>query len=308
MLSTGFADAPVSRSLAYTLVATSILASITDTKHYFYIQIDPHLWRYHQLWRIFSYQLCYTNSTEVLFAAMTVYNMRVIERLWGSRKYAVSTSAIELPCRDWMCGSRSADERQSFVALSFILTTLLPPLLLALILRPLSLNTFNYLPAGPTPLIFSLLAQYHAIIPHVYKYRIAATSFISLSRSPTPNPPRPFTGLTFSDKSYVYLPAIQLALSQFPGSLLCATVGWIVGYSWRNEVLPGRVTRWRVPGWVVGEKKVKRGEDFEGLRRRLETEGREDAAATGSDGRLGGEVGRRRTLGRQLVDQFRGAF
>jgi hypothetical protein len=89
MLSTGFTNAPISRSLAYGIVAASILASIADTKHYFYIQVDPHLWRYHQLWRIFTYQLCYTNSTEVLFAAMTIYNMRVIERLWGSRKYAV---------------------------------------------------------------------------------------------------------------------------------------------------------------------------------------------------------------------------
>jgi membrane associated rhomboid family serine protease len=89
MLSSSFSDAPVSRSLAYLLVGASILASITDTKHYFYIQVDPHLWRYHQLWRLLTYQLCYTNSTEVLFAAMTLYNMRVIERLWGSRKYAV---------------------------------------------------------------------------------------------------------------------------------------------------------------------------------------------------------------------------
>ena len=92
MLSTGFTDAPVSRSLAYGIVAASILVSITDAKHYFYIQVDPHLWRYHQLWRVLTYQLCYTNSTEVLFAAMTIYNMRVIERLWGSRKYAVSLS------------------------------------------------------------------------------------------------------------------------------------------------------------------------------------------------------------------------
>jgi hypothetical protein len=89
MLSTGFTDAPVSRSLVYGIVATSILVSITDAKHYFYIQVDPHLWQYHQIWRVFIYQLCCTNSTEVLFAAMTFYNMRVIERLWGSRKYAV---------------------------------------------------------------------------------------------------------------------------------------------------------------------------------------------------------------------------
>ncbi|KAF8863929.1 hypothetical protein BDZ45DRAFT_72190 [Acephala macrosclerotiorum] len=276
MLSTGFADAPVSRSLAYGIVAASILASITDTKHYFYIQVDPHLWSYYQIWRIFTYQLCYTNSTEVLFAAMTVYNMRVIERLWGSRKYA------------------------SFILLSFLFTAIIPPILLSLVLRPLSFNTFNYLPAGSTPLIFAILAQYHAVIPHVYKYRIAA------SAAPPTN--EPFVGLTFSDKSYVYLPAVQLSLSQFPGSLLCAFVGWVVGYSWRNEVLPVAMMRWRIPGWMVGIAPRKRGEDFEAMRRRLEGENTNSAMATGSDGRHGAEAGRRRTLGRQLLDQFRGAF
>lgn len=276
MLSTGFTDAPVTRSLAYGIVAASILVSVTDVKHYFYIQVDPHLWRYHQIWRIFIYQLCYTNSTEVLFAAMTLYNMRVIERLWGSRKYA------------------------SFIILSYCFTTILPPLLLALILRPLSFNNFNYLPAGLTPLIFAILAQYHAAIPNIYKYRIAASTATSTTE--------PFVGLTFSDKSYIYLPAIQLSLAQFPGSFLCAVVGWIVGYGWRNDVLPGAVTRWRVPGWVVGMKGQKRAEDFEAMRRRLEGENTNGALATGSDGRHGGEVGRRRTLGRQLLDQFRGAF
>lgn len=75
-------------------------------------------------------------------------------------------------------------------------------------------------------------------------------------------------------------------------------------------MLPGSFTRWRVPGWVVGMKTRKRTEDFEEMRRRLEGEGRnaDGVAATGSDGRLGGDVGRRRTMGRQLLDQFRGAF
>ena len=184
--------------------------------------------------------------------------------------------------------------------LSFVLTTFIPPILLAVFIRPLSFNSFNYLPAGPTALTFAVLAQYYAAVPHIYKYRLAASS------SPPVNPNEPFFGLTLSDKSYTYLPAIQLLLSQFPGSVLCAVVGWIVGYSWRNEVLPGSVMRWRVPGWIVGVKGRKRGEDFEGLRRRLEGEN-SGATATMSDGRPAGEV-RRRTMGRQLIDQFRGAF
>jgi hypothetical protein len=138
------------------------------------------------------------------------------------------------------------------------------------------------------------------VIPHVYKYRVAASA-----AAPTTEP---FVGLTFSDKSYVYLPACQLALSQFPGSFLCAVVGWVVGHSWRNEVLPVAMISWRIPGWMVGIAPRKRGEDFEAMRRRLEGENTNAAMATGSDGRLGGEAGRRRTLGRQLIDQFRGAF
>ena len=89
MLSSSFTDTPVSRILVFGLVIASLLASILDIKHYFYIQVDLHLWRYHQLWRVLSYQFCYTNSTEVLFGAMTLYNLRIIERLWGSRKFAV---------------------------------------------------------------------------------------------------------------------------------------------------------------------------------------------------------------------------
>jgi len=84
-----FTNAPVTRSLVLGTVALSITASLFDIKHYFYISVGTHIWRYRQLWRIFTYQLCYTNSSEVLFAAMALYNVRSIEQLWGSRKYAV---------------------------------------------------------------------------------------------------------------------------------------------------------------------------------------------------------------------------
>lgn len=91
-----FANTPVTRSLVLGLVSSSIGASIFDIKHYFYILVDPQILRYRQTWRMLTYQLCYTNSSEVLFAAMALYQMRVVECMWGSRKYAVSLS----PCRD----------------------------------------------------------------------------------------------------------------------------------------------------------------------------------------------------------------
>jgi len=267
MLTSGFTNAPVSKVLLFSVVASSVLVSISDTKYLFYIQVVPHLWRYRQAWRVLLWQGCYTNSTEVLFAAMTFYNLRIIERLWGSRKFA------------------------SFLFSTLPYTTILPPVLLALVIRPLTFNHVNYLPAGPTAIIFALLAQYHAAIPHMYKYKVA-TAF-------------PQDGLLFSSKSFTYLLAFQLALSQLPGSAISAVIGWCVGYAWRSEILPG-AARWRVPGWVMREKR--QGEGFEGLRRRMEGE-EAMAAASGVEGRRDGREGRqRRTLGTQILDQFRGAF
>ena len=89
MLSSGFTNAPVTQILIIATVVTASLASITDTKYYFWIQPRPHLFDYWQFWRLLTWQFCYTNSTEVLFAAMTLYQLRVIERLWGSKKFAV---------------------------------------------------------------------------------------------------------------------------------------------------------------------------------------------------------------------------
>ena len=289
-----FTNAPVSRTLVVGLVAGSVAVSLLDIKHYFYILVDTHIWKYHQTWRTLIYQLCYTNSSEVLFASMTLYNMRIVERMWGSRKYAVRNYTRVQKM------AANSNTLQSFLVVTTLLTSILPPAILALFLRPVTAGLFNYLPAGPTPIIFAVLAQYHAMIPHIYKYRLA------MSASPPSNDQ--FVGLTFSDKSYRYLLAIQLALFQWPGSLLGAAVGWVVGYSWRNDLLPGAVTRWRIPGWMVGIRSQKRTREFEGLRQRLEGENSSSATATGVQGPVDGDAGRRRPLGQQVLDQIRGAF
>lgn len=173
-------------------------------------------------------------------------------------------------------------------------TLLLPPLALIL-LRPLTFNRVNILPSGPTPLLFALLAQYHAAIPTIYKYRLVTSSS-------TTQPPS--SSITLTDKSLIYLLAAQLALSSLPGSVIGAVVGWAVGVAWRAEVGPAWWARWRCPGWVVGEAGGRRGEGIEGLRARLEGE---SGRASGREGG-GGEGTRRRGLGRGILDQFRGAF
>lgn len=130
------------------------------------------------------------------------------------------------------------------------------------------------------------------MVPHMYKLRMALTN------SP-PSSAGDAQGLIFSDKSLRYGLALQLALFQWPGSLLGAATGWIVGLAWRGDVLPGAVTRWRLPGWVVGARAEGRSGEFEGLRRRLEGESG-GARATGVRGEDEGEAARRRTLGTVL--------
>lgn len=221
---------------------------------------------------------------------MTLYQLRIIERLWGSRKLAVS-SAISKQSQDPALMSPL-----SFLILIFPLLALLPPLLLALVLRPLTFSTANYLPAGPTPILFALLAQYHEAIPQVYKYRIAAghENFLSLT-----------------DKTATYVPALHVALAGLPGSAVAAAVGWLVGLAYRNEVLPGVMTRWRLPERLLNKDARGRNgtgstpEGYESLRRRMQEESQPEGRASSREERA---EGRRRTLGGIVLDQFRGRF
>jgi membrane associated rhomboid family serine protease len=89
MLASGFTNAPITQLLLLGVVGSAIIASLTDTKYFLWIEVRPHLLDYWQYWRLLTWQLAYTNSAEVLFAAMAFYQLRVIERLWGSRKFAV---------------------------------------------------------------------------------------------------------------------------------------------------------------------------------------------------------------------------
>ncbi|KAH8636127.1 hypothetical protein IG631_07961 [Alternaria alternata] len=211
----------------------------------------------------------------------------------------------------FVCKGVPGEEATSFLLSTLPYTTLLPPLLVTFVLRPLTFGAINYLPAGPTPILFALLANYYAAIPYTYRYKISPWS---APTSPSPSSTQSNTqslsalwsrSLTLTSKSLSYLPPLQLALSQFPGSLVAAAVGWGVGTAYRRDVLPG-ASRWRVPGWMVGEEK-KGG--FEGLRARLDAEREREGGGAGlATGILAedGQARQRRTLGDMVAEQFRG--
>ncbi|KAL4782844.1 hypothetical protein BJX76DRAFT_276536 [Aspergillus varians] len=263
MQTSGLSNTPVTKILLIYIIAASIALSIFDIKHLPAIYVSPHLFPYGQFWRCLIWQVAgFANSTEALFAALLAYHLRVVERGWGSKKVA------------------------TFLLSTLPYTTLLAPLLLTLVLRPLTFGKINHLPSGPTASIFALLAQYHASIPSTYRYTISTSSSSTTTPSPsetstaTPNqshnqnsnanstqqPTDPASSqaslkktltISLTDKSTTYLIAAQLALSQFPYMLLPSAIGWIVGVAWRGDLLPlvagSGSAGWRVPGWVLGE-------------------------------------------------------
>jgi membrane associated rhomboid family serine protease len=238
----GFTHTPTTRALILTHILLSTLASITSSKHLLPLKPTPHLWPYLQFSRIFTYQFASTSAVEVLVTTVLLYQFRVLERVWGSRKYT------------------------SLMVVVGLLNMLVVPGLCVL-LKLGSLGSYNYVPAGLTGCVFAGLAAWTDEIPRLYRYKI-----LTPTRSATTAGDAP--GVVLSDKSTTYLLAAQLALCQFPYQIMPAAVGWVLGSAWCGDLLPARMGRWRVPGWVVGDsrKKGRRGE-YEGLRRRLEEEG-----------------------------------
>jgi Eukaryotic integral membrane protein (DUF1751) len=237
----GFTHTPVTRFLILASIALSTIVSITDNKHLLPIKPTPHLWPYLQFSRLLTYQTAFTSATEVLVSTALLYQFRVLERLWGTRKYA------------------------SFVAVVYWVNVVLMPVT-CLVLKIFTFGAYNYIPSGLVGVVFACLAAWREDIPRLYHYKILTGSASEQRQDPP--------GVVLSDKSTAYLLAAQLALSQFPFQLMPAAVGWIVGSAWMGELLPGRLGRWRIPAWVVGEsaKSKERGQ-YEGLRRRLEEEG-----------------------------------
>ena len=272
----GFSHTPVTRALILTSILLSILASTLSIQHLLPLKPTPHLWPYLQLSRFLTYQVAYTSSAELLFSTVLVYQFRVLERLWGSRKFA------------------------SYLAVMFWMNLLLTPVLVVL-LKLGTLGWYNYLPAGCTGMVFGLLAAWAEEVPRIYRYKIV-TGTPSSGGQEAP-------GIVLSDKSTTYLLAAQLALSQFPHSILPAAVGWTVGTAWMSELLPGGLGRWRIPAWVVGasSKRKERGQ-YEGLRRRLEEEGSSaDGMRNVTERVASAEGNARRGFGSRFVGYFTGS-
>jgi membrane associated rhomboid family serine protease len=82
-----------------TLSLSTFLVGLFDTKHYFHLQLVPHLSRHHQYWRLISHHLAFINSSDLFVGELVLYHCGVgVERRWGSAKYAVCISFSLIIC------------------------------------------------------------------------------------------------------------------------------------------------------------------------------------------------------------------
>ncbi|KAF5371203.1 hypothetical protein D9758_004096 [Tetrapyrgos nigripes] len=185
-----FEYAPFTKGLIISLGLTSILAGIFDVKHYFHLQLVPHISRHHQYWRLIAHNVAFSNSSDLFIGELILYHVGVqIERHFGTRKFA------------------------SFALMSTVLSILLEFLSLMLFYRV----GLNYIPAGPFALLFSILYQYSRIIPSVYSFRLF--------------------GVPLNNKSFNYLLAVHLTVSNLPGSLVVALIGIFTGQIYRSDLV-----------------------------------------------------------------------
>ncbi|KAF8514861.1 hypothetical protein BU17DRAFT_76978 [Hysterangium stoloniferum] len=185
-----FANAPVTKGMMLGLGATSLLSALFAIKPYFHLQLIPHMSRHHQYWRLISHHLACTNSSELFITQLILYNSSVIiERQFGSVKYA------------------------SFITVSAVVSSTISFICL------LALQRFglNYIPAGPISILFSILYQYHRLVPSAYTFQISV--------------------LKASNKYFLYVLGLQVIISQMPGSVVAACVGILAGQVYRADML-----------------------------------------------------------------------
>ncbi|CAK5263131.1 unnamed protein product [Mycena citricolor] len=144
-LTMSFEYAPVSKGLILSLALSTVFVGVFDVKHYFHLQLVPHVSHHHQYWRLATHHLAFASSSDLFVAVLTLYNVSVqIERNFGSLKFA------------------------SFVLISTMLSTILEFVALILFHRA----GLAQIPAGPIALIFSIIYQWSRIVPHSYQFRI----------------------------------------------------------------------------------------------------------------------------------------
>ncbi|KAF7505458.1 hypothetical protein GJ744_000785 [Endocarpon pusillum] len=158
MQTSGFSSTPTTLVLLLLCTTISLLASITSTKHHLALYPYPQLYPYLQLQRVVTHQLGHSSSTDLLFSSVLLYQLRVLERALGTRKFV------------------------SFVLMSGGWEAVVAPLVLTGVVRPLSWGAWDHIPAGMTAVVMAALAVWAVEVPRLWRWELVVPSFAAMRR------------------------------------------------------------------------------------------------------------------------------
>ncbi|KIM21968.1 hypothetical protein M408DRAFT_333168 [Serendipita vermifera MAFF 305830] len=145
-----FHNGPITKALMIGIGVNTLAAGAFQYKHFFRLQLVPHITKHHQFWRLLSYQLAFPNSSNLFITQIILYNASIaLERIFGSRKFG------------------------SFVFVSSFVSTCLTVVSM-MVATSFGVNTSF---SGPISLLFSILYSYSRTVPSAYRYSIMGATF-----------------------------------------------------------------------------------------------------------------------------------
>ncbi|KAK0539874.1 hypothetical protein OC842_000758 [Tilletia horrida] len=274
----GFADAPLTKGLLIVTCLLPLFANLLQLKPYAHFQLVPHVLRQGQYWRLVTFPLCYTNSSEVLLSALLMYRSgRTVERIFGTPKYAafllltlVLQAAIVTGCM--LAALRAPSDGW----LVFLL--------------PAVWRKQGRLPGGPFGLVAALAHQHAQLVPDLWLVKMGPA--------------------LVGDRALDWVLLAILSISQAEGSFLLCAAGVITSVLYASR-LPGlkALRRIRLPSilyrvlgkigtpWIGSTRMPQRSSRAEPRRRRTRAqrnaervlrEGPPPAAGTPAGGGAGG--------------------
>eukprot|EP00126_Sphaerothecum_destruens_P002034 Sdes_comp15480_c0_seq1m4399 len=206
-LQSGFMSSPLTKSLLIISSSSTLLANFGPFRFGLFSLHLPSIFHGFQLWRILSYPFVYSTTSEFLLSSLLLYNFRVFERIYGSEKYF------------------------AFLVSSFLCSTLFHLLFVSLLSTSASTLVFSalfktfgvsaVLPfnlefySGTYCFVIPLLLNYYHDIPWTERFS--------------------FVGVSFTDKFFNYLWALQLLFVSPPRSLLSSLCGLFAGFCYRFD-------------------------------------------------------------------------
>ncbi|GAN06675.1 ubiquitin-associated domain-containing protein 2-like isoform X3 [Mucor ambiguus] len=140
----GFRNAPVTKFLVPVVSSCSALAITCNLKPHMALQLSHLGIENGQVWRLFTSHWAFSSIGTTVVGAWLIYKMKVVERRYGSARYA------------------------ALVFISFVASTLLQTGVLVVGSR----YGFKSIASGPYAILFSILYQYQKMIPASYQVNL----------------------------------------------------------------------------------------------------------------------------------------